>query len=74
VIILNEGKGAFSDYPKYRQMMIDYVWLGKVPELTDEQKAQAAKESIGEPTPEDALAEAKRLREMMNARHQPPDD
>lgn len=67
MIILNEGRGAFSDFPKYRQMMTDYVWLGKVPELTDEQKAQAAKEAIGKPAPEDALAEAKALRERMNA-------
>ena len=71
MIVLEEGKGAFADYPKYRKMMTDYVWSGKLPEMTEEQKAQAAKEAIGKPAPEEAMAEAKRLREMMNANHPP---
>lgn len=67
MIILNDGRGAFADFPKYREMMTDYFWRGKVPDQKPEDKAAAVKESIGKPIPETALDEARRLREQLNA-------
>lgn len=60
-LMLSEGKGGFVDYGEYREKLTAIVWRGEMPELTPEQKAEAAKASVGQPTPEDVLAEARAL-------------
>jgi len=47
--------------------MTDLLWHGKEPEVSDEDKVQAAKDAIGKPVPVDALEEARQLREMIRS-------
>ena len=76
-IILAEGRGGMIDMSKYRKTMSDYFFKGELPERTpesEEARVEAAKEAIGKPMPEDALEEARRLREMMNSGNNPENE
>jgi hypothetical protein len=61
--MLAEGRGGFMDYGKYRDRLTDIVWRGIMPELTPEEKAEAAKSGAGQPVPESAMDEARALYE-----------
>jgi hypothetical protein len=66
-ILLAEGRGGFMDYAKYRDRLTDIVWHGKTPELTPEERAEAAKDPSG-PPPASALDEARALYEASKQR------
>jgi hypothetical protein len=66
-IMLEEGKGGFMDFSKYRDRLTDIVWHGIVPVLTPEEQAAAAKEPAG-PPPVSALDEARALFEASKQR------
>lgn len=68
--MLNEGKGGFINFSEYREKLTAIVWRGEMPELTPEEKAEAAKELIGKPTPVSALDEARALFEASKQRQQ----
>lgn len=79
--MLEEGKGGFVDYPRYREILTDIMWHGKQPELTKEEaersekrKLEDAKKAVGAPTPVSALEEARALRERLMSGQKLSDD
>jgi hypothetical protein len=67
-LMLGEGRGGFMDYSKYRDRLTDIVWRGKVPELTPEERAEAAKHAAASPPPQSALEEARAMYEASKQR------
>ena len=67
-MMLSEGKGGFIDYGKYRSRLTDIVWLGIMPELTAEERVEAAKTPTGEAPPQSAMDEARALYEASRQR------
>lgn len=59
--MLDDGRGGFSDFGKYRERLTDIIWNGVVPELTAEERAEQAKAAPGGPIPQAALDEARAL-------------
>ena len=66
-LMLSEGRGGFIDFGKYRERLTDIVWHGKMPEMTPEERAEAAKAPSG-PPPDTALEEARALYEASRQR------
>jgi len=72
--MLAEGRGGFIDFGKFRERLTDIVWHGKMPELTEEERAEAAKRMTGGPPPMDALEEARALYQASKERQASPAD
>lgn len=63
--MLSEGKGGFADFGKYRELLTDIFWHGKNPGTGD--VVESANAAIGQPTPAEALAEARAMYDRAKA-------
>mgnify|MGYP007057192784 CR=1 FL=1 len=65
--LLDRGNHGLADSAKYRQAVTDWIWHGKVEETeeTAAAKVAAAREAIGKAPSDDALEQAKALRERL---------
>ena len=79
MMLLEEGRGGFSDSGKHREVMTNLFWHGIVPEETPEEKskraaAEAAKarSAIGaRATPQSALEQMRELQDAIKSRTTP---
>ena len=62
-----------SDFGKYRELLTDIFWRGKLPEQNSENAVESANAAIGQATPAEALAEARAMYNKAKEASQPPD-
>ena len=69
--MLNDGKGGMGDFAKYRELLTDIFWHGKLPDQDPQTAVEAANAAIGQATPAEAMAEARAIYEKAKAASQP---
>ena len=67
-MMLRDGQGGFSDFPKYRTQLTDIVFHGKEVAVDPAARAAAAKQAAGTPIPADAMAEARAIHDAAKRR------